>query len=214
MWHLWVVRATVEIEDDVDRPASAMVREPTDFELLVRSSSDAAAFRQLYDRYSGPLEAFFRLRTGGTDDALDLTAETFAAAWLSRDRVEDRFDGYIGPWLFGIGRNVLRRSARSAAIEHRALDRLGVALPSERAEAPTRADWLDGLDEDLAAALAALPRAHALAVVLRVVEGLPYDDVGAALGVSPMAARIKVSRGLATMRARLTEQHEEDRHDG
>ena len=38
-------------------------------------------------------------------------AETFAEAWLSRDRFVDRGEG-AAPWLFGIARNVLAASIR------------------------------------------------------------------------------------------------------
>ena len=174
-----------------------------DFELLTRSSHDAAAFRVLFDRWSIRIEGFFRRRTGDADDALDLTAEAFASLWLSRERVEDRFDGDIGPWLYGICRNVLRRSARSKQIESRALERLGETNPSGRHVTPAADQWLEGLDEDLADALRTLASAQATAVLLRVAHDLGYDDVADALGVSSTAARIKVSRGLSTLRARL-----------
>ena len=39
------------------------------------------------------------------------------------------------------------------------------------------------------------------AVVLRVVHGNTYDEIGEALGCSPLAARIKVSRALSGLRA-------------
>ena len=64
-------------------------------------------------------------------------------------------------------------------------------------------DWLDGLDEEVEAALSALPPAQRRAVELRVIHDQDYAVVAAELGCSTTAARIKVSRGLSGLRARL-----------
>jgi lactoylglutathione lyase len=60
--------------------------------------------------------------------AADLTAETFAQAWISRQHFRDDCDGSALPWLLGIGRNVLRESVRRDRIETRARERLGLPL--------------------------------------------------------------------------------------
>jgi RNA polymerase sigma-70 factor (ECF subfamily) len=57
---------------------------PTDAELLRGSRRSAEAFRLLYDRHAAGIHGFFRRRTGNTTAAFELTAETFAAAWLAR----------------------------------------------------------------------------------------------------------------------------------
>ena len=56
-----------------------------DFDLLQDAGSDAAAFRMFYDRHAEAIFAFLERRTWSTSaEAIDLLAETFAAAWLSR----------------------------------------------------------------------------------------------------------------------------------
>ena len=67
--------------------------------------------------------------------AHDLTAETFAQAWLSRARFRDEAGGSAGPWLFGIARHVLLVSVRQRRLERRACERLGVLDAAERASA-------------------------------------------------------------------------------
>ena len=44
------------------------------------------------------------------------------------------------------------------------------------------------------AALQTLPEIDRAAVLLRAEEGMSYDEVAAALGISPVAARVKVHR--------------------
>jgi hypothetical protein len=87
----------------------------TDAELLATSGADAGAFRELYDRYSSSVGRFFVLRTHDRDAALDLTAETFAQAWLSRERFEDRCGGAVA---------VCNRSQRVAPFGAQALHRV------------------------------------------------------------------------------------------
>ncbi len=118
--------------------------------------------------------AIHRFHTGRTRDpeaALDLTAETFAQAWLSRGRFRDLAGGSAGPWLYGIARHVLVASVRRHELERSASERLGLLARSEHAEPEQQ--WLDGLDE----ALAELSPELEEAVRLRIVEDLSYEDV-------------------------------------
>lgn len=173
----------------------------SDAQLVAAARRDPEAFRCLYDRYAERLHGFFARRTGSRDAALDLTAETFAQAWMSRRRFRDLAGGSAGPWLFTIARRVLITSVERRRLETSALERLQVehletnVVPDER--------WLDGLDADLDAALQTLPRDQRRALELRIVGGLSYAGVADRLGCSPTAARIRVSRGLARLRALL-----------
>jgi RNA polymerase sigma-70 factor, ECF subfamily len=179
-------------------------RHATDAELLRRSRRSAEAFRIVYDRHSPRVHAFLLRRTGDEQAALELTAETFAAAWLSRARFGDRANGSAAPRLFGIAKNVLAQSVRQRALQGRARERLGVALGLEPASASAEERWLDGADEDLQSALDALDDGHRRAVELRVVDELGYDEIGGRLGISGGAARVRVSRGLDWLRRHLS----------
>ena len=111
-----------------------------DAELLRRSRRSSAAFRVVYDRHAARLYAF--LLTAEPRDrtaAFELTAETFAAAWLSRDRFVDRGDG-AAPWLFGIARHVLATSIREASIERSARRRVGLDAAADVAD-PRPSGW-------------------------------------------------------------------------
>ena len=175
----------------------------TDAELLRESRHSSAAFRVLYDRHAERVHRFLLRRTREPGAAVELTAETFAQAWLSRDRYADHHEGTIAPWLFGIARHVLAASVRRQALEHSARDRLQLQLD----EGPSSIDpsWLDGLDDDLTAALAELPDGQRRAIELRVVADQAYADVARRLDITPQAARVRVHRGLSAVRRRLTQ---------
>jgi RNA polymerase sigma-70 factor (ECF subfamily) len=174
---------------------------PTDADLLAAARTDASAFRAFYERYAEPIHGYHVRRTREPDAAYDLTAETFARAWLARGRFRDRRGGSAAPWLFAIARNVLVDSVRRRRLERSACERLGILVeaPSEPEET-----WLDGLD----GTLDDLPPGQAEAVRLRVVDELEYDQVARKLGTTEAAARVRVHRGLSALRHRLRERLE------
>ena len=190
-------------------PASAprAAAERTDAELLRAAGSDLDAFVVVYDRYGGRLFGYFLRRTADREVAAELTAETFSRVWVMRERFEDRFEGSAAPWLFGIARNVLMMSVRRGAVERLAAERLGVLerldLDGGSSPAP-EPSWTEGADE----LLDSLPLNQGEALRLRIFDELSYDEVAAALGTTRSAARVRVHRGLATLRRRFSDPKE------
>jgi RNA polymerase sigma-70 factor (ECF subfamily) len=174
----------------------------SDADLLRDARRSSAAFRILYDRHAARIHAFHLRRSRDTGAAVELTAETFAQAWLSRDRYTDHGEGTIAPWLFGIARHVVAASVRRRSLDRAALDRLRLELEPTTVEIDS--SWLDGLDADITAALAELPDGQRRAIELRVLADRAYDDVGRELDCTPEAARVRVHRGLFAIRRRLT----------
>jgi RNA polymerase sigma-70 factor (ECF subfamily) len=166
----------------------------SDAELIRAASSDAAAFGDLYERHALRVYAWCRRRLEWA--ASDLTAETFAQAWLSRDRFRDEHDGSALPWLLGIARNVLRETIRSDRVESCARERLGLPLDLAAEEGYAAIEERLSPREALAAALEQLPEHEREALELRVIGELPYARVAERLAIRPAAARLRVSRAL------------------
>jgi RNA polymerase sigma-70 factor (ECF subfamily) len=114
-----------------------------------------------------------------------------------------RGEGSVKAWLFGIarrisGRHVEMRSRRESKLRlvhdtGRARDAIDLALERERAERARTA-------------LAKLKPSEREAVVLRFEAELSFRDVATACGVDEAAARKRVSRALARLRADLGEE--------
>jgi RNA polymerase sigma factor (sigma-70 family) len=171
-----------------------------DADLLAAARADASAFRELYERHATRIYGYHLRRSHDPHAAHDLTAETFAQAWLSRARFRDEADGSAAPWLFGIARHVLLVSVRRRRMELAACERLGLLDAVDREAAPEPEErWLEGLDE----ALASLPEAQQDAIRLRIVEDLTYDEAATRVDVSPDVMRTRVSRGLSSLRKHL-----------
>jgi RNA polymerase sigma factor (sigma-70 family) len=178
--------------------------ELSDAELIRAAKSDAAAFGALYERHALRVYTWCRRRLDWA--ASDLTAETFAQAWLSRDRFRDERGGTALPWLLGIARNVLRETIRLDRVETRARERLGLPLDLASEDGYAAVDDRLSPRTALTLALDRLPEHERKALELRVVDDLPYDQVAARLAIQPAAARLRVSRALRRLALATTEE--------
>jgi len=176
----------------------------TDAQLIRRAREDPEAFGELYCRHAHAVDRFLRLRVPA-GVAAELTAETFAQAALSLRRFRDEKDGSALPWLYGIAGNLVRTFHERHQAEQRARARLGMPLHSYEVDLDEAGDRLDAerLAPQLGEALHALPLSQRQALELRVHDDLPYADVALALGCSEVAARIRVTRALASLSRRL-----------
>ena len=164
---------------------------------------DAEDFARLYDRYAGELLAFLVRRTYDPDAAVDLLAETFAAAF--EDRAQ--FRG-IGPdaaraWLYAVARHRLIDFLRRGRVERRALTRLGVERRALTDDEYDRIEDLAAsqlLRDQLAEALATLADDQRDVLRLRIVEERPYAEVARRLDISEPTARARTSRALRALR--------------
>jgi RNA polymerase sigma factor (sigma-70 family) len=181
-------------EDMEDSCRAEHDRGRSDASLLRDSAADPAAFGELYSRHVGAVYRWFRRRIEWA--ASDLTAETFARAWLARSRFRDERDGSALPWLLGIAANLLAEAVRRNCIETRARKRLGLPLDLATEDGFTEAEDRLSPRETLARELALLADHERQALELRVVEGLPYEQIARRLAIRPAAARLRVSRAL------------------
>src|SRR5690242_29289 len=172
--------------------------QPTDESLLI--SGEPAAFGQFYQRHVREILGFMMRRTGDPETAADLAAETFAAAIVARRRF--RGDGAsAGAWLFSIAHRKLVDYQRRGYADARARQRLGLERRALGEEDGALIRLLGA--EPAVRSLAALPTEQRAAIEARVIEERSYPEIAAALGTSEVAVRMRVSRGLATLRGRM-----------
>ncbi len=96
-----------------------------DEELLGLAIRDAEAFAVFYRRHAGSTFRFFVRRTACPETAADLTAETFAQAYLSRSRYRQT-GAPAQAWLASIARHELAHFLREAEVANRGRRRLGM----------------------------------------------------------------------------------------
>jgi RNA polymerase sigma factor (sigma-70 family) len=166
----------------------------SDSELIRAAGADATAFGELYERHALSVYKWSRRRLDWA--ASDLTAETFAQAWLSRESYRDERGGSALPWLLGIARNVLRETVRLDRVEMGARERLGLPIDLATEDGYAAVEEKLSPRTTLATALEQLPEHERDALELRVVDELSYDQVAERLEIRPTAARLRVSRAL------------------
>jgi RNA polymerase sigma-70 factor (ECF subfamily) len=175
-----------------------MLEDLDDEELLVLSARRAEAFGAFYERHAEALLRFFARRTLDPESAAELTAETFAEAFVSRRRFRSRGLGGAA-WLYAIGRHQLSRFHRRGEVAARARRRLGLSERSVSEEDYDRIEELmdlEGIRRAIAEAYTTLSPEQRDAVTLRVVEGRAYPEVASVLSCTEQAARARVSRAL------------------
>jgi RNA polymerase sigma factor (sigma-70 family) len=144
-------------------------------------------FQDLLDRHRTTVYRFCRAAVGPAE-ADDVFQETFLAALRAYPRLRDA--EHLDRWL-------LRIASRKAIDHHRSRARRAIpsdALP-ERPAAP-----MGESDDDLWAAVAALPPRQRVAVVHRHVLDRPYAEIAVLMGATEETVRANVYQGLERLR--------------
>jgi RNA polymerase sigma-70 factor, ECF subfamily len=153
------------------------------------------AFDQIYAHLAVPLRQYLSVLARDTARAEDLLQETFLQIHRSRHTYEPSYP--LLPWVFAIARNVYRMQARAAVVR-----RAAYHVSAQDVEVPIPPE-VDGLADRLAvrAALNQVVSDRREALLLHHVWGLSFREIGAMVGVSESAAKLRSSRGMADLRA-------------
>jgi RNA polymerase sigma-70 factor (ECF subfamily) len=177
-----------------------------DADLLRRiAEGDDEAFATFYRAHLDAMLAFFRRRVPDGELTFDLTAETFAAVVVGARSYAG--EGPAAAWLYGIARNKLRESLRRGRVEDAARRRLGLeAVVLDDRDLARVEDRASAGDGALARELAGLPDPVRRALLARVVEERPYDEIASELHCSEQVVRQRVHRALTRLRAGLEDE--------
>lgn len=173
-----------------------------DERLMARFQSrlDEAAFDHLAGRFLRPATAVARQILSDRTLAEDAVQEAFLRLIRSRDQYDPGKP--FAPWFYAIVRHVSVDLARRRVRYREAMDGVAShALAAGLAEAPAGPpDPPAGPAADL---LGLLPPGERAVLVLRIIEGMPFREVAAALDISEEAAKKRVQRGLQRLRDRM-----------
>ncbi len=134
--------------------------------------------------------------TRNADDAQDLVQETLLRAFAGFDRFRPGTN--LRAWLF----TILHRT-RTDRLRRRGRRPVEVALEDEGSgAAPTQERRLVARDE-VERALVGLPEAYRMAVVLRDIEELSYQEIAAILMIAPGTVMSRIHRGRGLLREAL-----------
>jgi RNA polymerase sigma factor (sigma-70 family) len=173
---------------------------------LADIARDPDALEAFYRRHVVAVTRFIARRVDDPYTVADLTADVFLAIIDSADTYRPA-RGSVISWVFGVARNVVsaerRRALRETAATRRIagrrlLDPADIARLEERIDAESSA-------RRVYQALANVPDGTRRLLELVAVDGLPVADAAAALGISPVAARVRLHRARSQLRHLLTD---------
>ncbi len=166
---------------------------------------DEAALSALYAAHAPAILRFLADLLGDRAAAADATQETFVRAFrrLSTLRDPDR----IGPWLFGIARNVSLEHKKARRRRGRVLvpEGNGDAPAAEGSDAHTPEADLLGREAArvVEGALGRLSDDRRALLLLRLDHGLAYEEIAALMGFSLAKVKVEIHRARAVLRAEL-----------
>jgi RNA polymerase sigma-70 factor (ECF subfamily) len=174
----------------------------TDAELAARFLRDPELFTEVHERYFVVIYRYVAGRLG-PQAAEDVAAETFLVAF-DRRRTFDAARGDLRVWLFGIATNLVARHRRKEARHYRALARLD-AVPAVEGHEGRVVAAMTVLPQ-LAAALSQLSQGERDVLLLVALGQLGYEEVAAALGISPGTVGSRLSRARRKLGSILTQE--------
>jgi len=157
---------------------------------VAASEPQEAHFHSLFDSHREAIQAYCFRRLPASD-ANDAVAEVFLAAWR---HISDApvGDGEL-PWLYAIGRNVVRNASRSARRSGRL--RVRLASMSPQYDASPEVITVRNMEESEALeALARLRPEDQEIIRLRTWEELPNREIASILGLSVRAVESRLTR--------------------
>lgn len=157
---------------------------------------------QLIARYQGPLVGFLASLGHDGRTARELAQDTFAQAYLARDRFRGHWERgkEVAPWLLGIARKLHlahRRQRRGMPLE---------ALPPQAEPSTTAEDDPNDTSETVLRVLQSLPWEAREILMMRYSGEQSLAAIAELLGLSKRAVEGRLRRARQELEARLRER--------
>lgn len=154
-------------------------------------SKDVTSFGELYEQYAEDVYRFSFWLCGDSDDAKDITSETFVRVWTSESAI--RMES-VKAYLFTISRNLYLQQKRAKnKLTPIAEEMPDTAIPADRL-LETRMDL-----EQTLTALQTLPEIDRTMLIMRAQDDMPYEEIARATGFTLSAVKVKIFRARAKL---------------
>lgn len=189
----------------LNRP-DAPTRPPEEILIEQCRRGDRQAFNRLVMQYQHLVYNFLYRLGARADDVEDLTQDVFLKVYRSLRSLKDV--SQFTSWLHTIAVRVYVDDRRRHARQRRhILDEADevVERHADPQADPSQTLARQELQEALQEAIDRLPEEFRLAIVLREIQGLSYDEIAAALRCSAGTVRSRIFRGRQLLRTELEE---------
>ena len=191
-------------------PQSPPVLSLSDEDLMARVAvDDERAFTELVRRFQGRVTNLVSRVLNDRECADDLAQEVFVRVFVHRRNY--RHGSKFSTWLFTIAANLAKNEIRRRVRRRNwfSLDALQELLhdsiaqladPTEGREATLEREQLR---EAIGRSIATVPEKYRMALVLRDIEGLPYEEIAQVLGIPGGTVRSRINRARGMLKRKL-----------
>jgi RNA polymerase sigma-70 factor (ECF subfamily) len=173
------------------------------------AEEDERAFPELIRRFQGRVTNLVARVLNDRECADDLAQEVFIRVFVHRRNY--RRGSKFSTWLFTIAVNLAKNEIRRRVRRRNwfSLDALQEVLKdsapqlADPVESRERALEREQLQEAVARAIATVPEKYRLALVLRDIEGLPYEEIADVLGIPGGTVRSRINRARGMLKRKL-----------
>ncbi|KJS82510.1 MAG: hypothetical protein JM58_14905 [Peptococcaceae bacterium BICA1-8] len=171
----------------------------TDEQLAIKSQQgDKQAFEELIKRYQKPVFTICYRYLGNSQDALDAVQETFIRIYNKLALFDA--NNTFRPWLYKITVNI----AKDFIKKRKPWEELDFSLKSELGDPQANIE-LTQVQEQIKKALLKLPEKYRMAVILRHIKELEYQEIANVLNLPLNTVKTHVRRGRDILRIQLKE---------
>lgn len=192
--------------------------EPTPDEELLRrfNRGDARAFEDLMRRYQRPIYNFVLRSVRDTEQAAELTQETFLRV-VARS-ADFQGSSKVSTWIYTIARNLCIDTSRKMVFRrHRSLDQ-PMGGDADGGEGPTLLDRVAGAEHGadrrvigddvksrIAAAVEELPEEQREVFLMRELDDMPFKEIADVVGVPENTVKSRMRYALERLQRALAE---------
>ncbi len=191
-------------------PPLAQIVSLSDEDLMARvAEDDERAFTELVGRFQGRVTNLISRVLNDRNSADDLAQEVFVRVFVHRRNY--RRGSKFSTWIFTIAANLAKNEIRRRVRRRNwfSLDALTevfhdsvpqLADPTESRETGIEREQFQG---EVGKAIATVPEKYRLALVLRDIEGLSYEEISDVLGVPGGTVRSRINRARSMLKRKL-----------
>jgi RNA polymerase sigma-70 factor (ECF subfamily) len=184
-----------------------------DEQALIASASkgELRAFNQLVLLYQGMAYNVAYRILGDPDAAADATQDAFLSAFKAMPKFRG---GSFKSWILRIVTNAcydqlrVKQRRPASSLDDLSIEADHTSYLRDPAEQPDESVERQELNQMIQAAILTLPEEQRVVLVLSDVQGLSYQEIAEAMGISLGTVKSRLSRGRAKLRDHLVEQGE------
>lgn len=166
------------------------------------------SLEELYHHYREPVQHYLYRLSNSTDQAEELTQETFIKAGIGI--LTFRGESSVATWLFRIARNTYLNSVRGAKTYNVDIERVPSLFDSRLERDPARQHAANEQRDQITRALGTLSEKQRSILLLRDLDGLSYSEIADVMGMGLSAVKVNLFRARNAFRAAYTALEESE----